>query len=394
MLSSVLFDFFRKYQKSWISLSVDSGVPNIDQIVFDDDTINAFEVALLNEIKTPLKRISEVEENLFVAGKPVYKTQCDEFYGISKLLLSVTTEVFDYFFCDFRRKFSSSQDVLLFLSKLKNKDHASECWEVFQKSWKNLFVDIDDVIKLTGFLNENTFNHAINDFKEMIAANYHPALLIHQEDADLALQFLLGVTKKLPIVIKNIRTLVDCILVCKTETHLRVFFSNIALHLDSLFAANGVDSAAKTVVFFEILNKRLLERVDPRPYKKIIYTLCVEHILSLSLSKEKIDRYWESLFSGCWSCFFGVTGINEKDRVFYNQFHSMYAKAGMDIHADCILELAELLSNYIDKNEGGRFLKALKSVFYSDFFDNVRELKAFLQYAPAEVFSPRTMAVL
>jgi len=394
VLSFVLLLFLREHLDGWSKLVVDAVSSTVEEVVYTDAKIDAFRNDLLTTISTSSRRLSHLKECLVMASNEKYKDDFQRFFASSKLLFSITDSVFEYFFADFKNKITNAQDVFSFFSKLNNKYHATEFWCIYQNEWKKWFTDIEDIIKLTHFLNEDGVDHVLNCFKETLFTHYRATHFHYPDDANLGVAFMLSATKKMPGLVKNVRFLVNCILLCKTKGELDLFFSRISGHLESLFFINEQVMASRWTIFIDMLSSRLSDRTFNHLDKKMIYTLSIEYLLPIFLRKDQIEQYWESSFSSCWSSFFCFSRIHEKDRLAYNGLQGIYVEAGSKLDLKSLVQLVDLLFDFVEKNEGGRFLKTIKATFRADFFQKTKEMLAIFRYAPVPVFSPRSMVEL
>lgn len=393
ILSSVLLSFLHKNMENWSRLVVGNVDSISEYVIYSQEQLDCFRNELNRAMNTPSARTSD-RYVLICAINSINQPSYREFLFITKLLISVDDDALSDFFGDFKNRFASPQSLFAFFSNLKNKKYCSDLWAICSGRWKKLFTGINDIIELTHFLNDPARNLVIDDFKNEIIAQYQPPETVHPDNPSLAFSFMLKVIKKIPEKVNTLYFLTDGIFLCQSKQDLELFFSAVAPRLESLFSVDKSFFGGRWIVFLEMLRVALSSRALQLD-KKMIYTVCFESILPIFLGNDRIiDLYWKESLTSCWSCFFS-SRLHEKDLLAHDALVKIYAKFGLKMDMKSLIEVIYCLSNFVEENEGGRFLKKVKAAFHEDFFHKTKDVLRMMRFSrDLDTSDPCLMAML
>ncbi|GEM_PF-5509803 len=383
VLSSTLLRFLHRYTEAWSRLTVCATGNVSPSVVYTKRQLNQFRAVLLETLDNPSKRSILTSDSLLLSMDKKYQVAYDEFIAVTTLLFSVNDDaVVEYFFRDFKRSFSSSQNVLSFFSLLNDKETCTKFWEVHQERWKKLFVFIEDIMVLTHFLNERGIKIVLDNFKKEIIDSYQPVSFLYADNPRLAFSFMLAVVKKFTNFVSNMRGLLNCMMICDTQQELEMFFSSITSALPALFSVKGKIDGERWHIFLEMLSSTLRYRGFSLIDNRLIYTVCFEYILPIFVGKKSIQDCWDKEPSGCLSCLFGRPRIHAGDLLVYDTLlnnYRRYTSRDAKIPIEDLVKIITSLKDFVEQNEGGRFLKAVKKSFHRDFFKKTSDALSLIR---------------
>lgn len=383
ILSSTLLNFLHRYAEAWTRLTVGASTNLSQSVVYTRDQLNQFKEVLFETVDNPKKRPFLSSDSLLLSMNKQCQVAYNELIAVTTLLFSVNEATFEYFFRDFKRSFFSPQDVLTFFSLVNDKACCTQFWVIHHEQWKKLFFLMDDIMVLTHFLNERGINIVLDDFKKEIIDSYRPASFLYANNPRLAFSFMLAVVKKFPNYVRSMRGLLNCMMICETQQELELFFSNITSGLLFLFSVDGKSCANRWIIFLDMLSAELRSRTFGRIDSRLIYTACFEYILPVFISKESMQNYWDKEPTGCFSCLFRRPRIDARDLFVYDALLDHYQQHTRDdgkIAIEGLVKIIDCLKAFVEQNEGGQFLKAVRESFHRDFFKKTSDALSLIRH--------------
>lgn len=379
VLSSTLFEFINK-NKDWYTLSVFGS--NDDLPIYTQDDLIQLRETFNNMILGKTSCRIFAWNDAFAVSIRSHQQKCyDNFFKMLELIPSFSVSEWLKIAEDPKKLCVNANEVLSFLSAMPNNQVRSKCWHVFSPIWQSYFFQLPEIIILfymmdhsdTELLNvsfngkiqcflesDSTFNNLLN--LQRLCEKFNFSL------ADVRQSFVKSILAFSPLLIASPSALLKCLSVFTTETEFLYVLTSTQETSEWLFSDKGE-------ALLDFLNQlRTLKSLNHLDFEaEIVQRAVLQYVLPDMVSHDRMQEIWTlSTPQGC--C--GFFGRNKIDITLHTKLAVVNDKLmkGMCTASEAGYANMKLLHEYMANNEGGDFLRAVKSSFCTNFFEQINPL--------------------